>query len=78
MVRVRLWLLSIGFHRLPIFPSFHSTRMDSKRLKPLVILSIYLWWSIKSLPMTQLHLLSFIGIYLHVAKTIQIMHQDIG
>ena len=55
------------------FLVFIAQRMDSKRLKPLVILSILPLVVNKVFVMTQLHLLSFIGISYMSFKTIQIM-----
>ena len=52
---------------------FIAQRMDSKRLKPLVILSILPLVVNKVFAITQLHLLSFIGISYMSFKTIQIM-----
>ena len=52
---------------------FIAQRMDSKRLKPLVILSILPLVVNKVFAITQLHLLSFIGISYMTFKTIQIM-----
>ena len=52
---------------------FIAQRMDSKRLKPLVILSILPLVVNKVFAITQLHLLSFIGISYLSFKTIQIM-----
>ena len=52
---------------------FMAQRMDSKRLKPLVILSILPLVVNKVFAITQLHLLSFIGISYMSFKTIQIM-----
>lgn len=55
------------------FLVFIAQRMDSKRLKPLVILSILPLVVNKVFAITQLHLLSFIGISYMSFKTIQIM-----
>ena len=55
------------------FLVFIAQRMDSKRLKPLVILSILPLVVNKFFAITQLHLLSFIGISYMSFKTIQIM-----
>lgn len=52
---------------------FIAQRMDSKRLKPLVILSILPLVVNKVFAITQLHLLAFIGISYMSFKTIQIM-----
>ena len=52
---------------------FMAQRMDSKRLKPLVMLSILPLVVNKVFAITQLHLLSFIGISYMSFKTIQIM-----
>lgn len=52
---------------------FIAQRMDSKRLKPLVMLSILPLVVNKVFAITQLHLLSFIGISYLSFKTIQIM-----
>lgn len=52
---------------------FIAQRMDLKRLKPLVILSILPLVVNKVFAITQLHLLSFIGISYMSFKTIQIM-----
>ena len=52
---------------------FIAQRMESKRLKPLVILSILPLVVNKVFAITQLHLLSFIGISYMSFKTIQIM-----
>ena len=52
---------------------FIAQRMDSKRLKPLVMLSILPLVVNKVFAITQLHLLSFIGISYMSFKTIQIM-----
>jgi len=52
---------------------FIAQRMDSKRLKPLVILSILPLVVNKVFAITQVHLLSFIGISYMSFKTIQIM-----
>lgn len=52
---------------------FIAQRMHSKRLKPLVILSILPLVINKVFAITQLHLLSFIGISYMSFKTIQIM-----
>ena len=52
---------------------FIAQRMDSKRLKPLVILSILPLVVNKVFALTQLHLLAFIGISYMSFKTIQIM-----
>ena len=52
---------------------FIAQRMDSKRLKPLVILSILPLVVNKVFAITQLHLLSFIGTSYMSFKTIQIM-----
>ena len=52
---------------------FIAQRMDSKRLKPLVILSIFPLVVNKVFAITQLHLLAFIGISYMSFKTIQIM-----
>ena len=55
------------------FLVFIAQRMDSKRLKPLVILSILPLVVNKVFAITQLHLLAFIGISYMSFKTIQIM-----
>ena len=55
------------------FLVFIAQRMGSKRLKPLVILSILPLVVNKVFAITQLHLLSFIGISYMSFKTIQIM-----
>ena len=55
------------------FLVFIAQRMDSKRLKPLVILSILPLVVNKVFALTQLHLLAFIGISYMSFKTIQIM-----
>ena len=55
------------------FLVFIAQRMDSKRLKPLVILSILPLVVNKVFAINQLHLLSFIGISYMSFKTIQIM-----
>ena len=52
---------------------FIAQRMDSKRLKPLVMLSILPLVVNKVFAITQLHLLAFIGISYMSFKTIQIM-----
>lgn len=52
---------------------FIAQRMDSKRLKPLVMLSIFPLVVNKVFAITQLHLLAFIGISYMSFKTIQIM-----
>lgn len=52
---------------------FMAQRMDSKRLKPLVMLSILPLVVNKVFAITQLHLLAFIGISYMSFKTIQIM-----
>lgn len=52
---------------------FIAQRMDSKRLKPLVVLSILPLVVNKIFAITQLHLLAFIGISYMSFKTIQIM-----
>ena len=52
---------------------FIAQRMDSKRLKPLVMLSILPLVVNKVFALTQLHLLAFIGISYMSFKTIQIM-----
>ena len=52
---------------------FIAQRMDSKRLKPLVMLSIVPLVVNKVFAITQLHLLAFIGISYMSFKTIQIM-----
>lgn len=52
---------------------FIAQRMESKRLKPLVILSILPLVVNKVFAITQLHLLAFIGISYMSFKTIQIM-----
>ena len=52
---------------------FIAQRMDSKRLKPLVMLSILPLVVNKVFAVTQLHLLAFIGISYMSFKTIQIM-----
>ena len=52
---------------------FIAQRMESKRLKPLVMLSILPLVVNKVFAITQLHLLSFIGISYMSFKTIQIM-----
>ena len=52
---------------------FIAQRMDSKRLRPLVILSILPLVVNKVFAITQLHLLAFIGISYMSFKTIQIM-----
>lgn len=52
---------------------FIAQRMDSKRLKPLVILSILPLVVNKIFAITQLHLFAFIGISYMSFKTIQIM-----
>ena len=52
---------------------FIAQRMDSKRLKPLVMLSILPLVINKVFAITQLHLLAFIGISYMSFKTIQIM-----
>ena len=52
---------------------FIAQRMDSKRLKPLVMLSILPLVFNKVFAITQLHLLAFIGISYMSFKTIQIM-----
>lgn len=52
---------------------FIAQRMDSKRLKPLVMLSILPLVVNKVFAITQLHLLAFIGISYISFKTIQIM-----
>ena len=52
---------------------FMAQRMESKRLKPLVMLSILPLVVNKVFAITQLHLLSFIGISYMSFKTIQIM-----
>ena len=52
---------------------FIAQRMDSKRLKPLVMLSILPLVVNKIFAITQLHLLAFIGISYMSFKTIQIM-----
>ena len=52
---------------------FIAQRMDSKRLKPLVMLSILPLVVNKVFAITQLHLLTFIGISYMSFKTIQIM-----
>ena len=52
---------------------FIAQRMDSKRLKPLVVLSILPLVVNKVFAITQLHLLAFIGISYMSFKTIQIM-----
>ena len=52
---------------------FIAQRMDSKRLKPLVMLSILPLVVNKVFVITQLHLLAFIGISYMSFKTIQIM-----
>ena len=52
---------------------FIAQRMDSKRLKPLVMLSILPLVVNKVFAITQVHLLSFIGISYMSFKTIQIM-----
>ena len=52
---------------------FIAQRMDSKRLKPLVMLSILPLVDNKVFAITQLHLLAFIGISYMSFKTIQIM-----
>ncbi len=52
---------------------FIAQRMDSKRLKPLVMLSILPLVVNKVFAITQLHLLAFIGISYMSLKTIQIM-----
>ena len=52
---------------------FMAQRMDSKRLKPLVMLSILPLVVSKVFAITQLHLLAFIGISYMSFKTIQIM-----
>ena len=52
---------------------FITQRMDSKRLKPLVMLSILPLVVNKVFAITQLHLLAFIGISYMSFKTIQIM-----
>ena len=55
------------------FLVFIAQRMDSKRLKPLVMLSILPLVVNKVFAITQLHLLAFIGISYMSFKTIQIM-----
>ena len=55
------------------FLVFIAQRMDSKRLKPLVMLSILPLVVNKVFALTQLHLLAFIGISYMSFKTIQIM-----
>ena len=55
------------------FLVFIAQKMDSKRLKPLVILSILPLVVNKVFALTQLHLLAFIGISYMSFKTIQIM-----
>ena len=55
------------------FLVFIAQKMDSKRLKPLVILSILPLVVNKVFAITQLHLLAFIGISYMSFKTIQIM-----
>ena len=55
------------------FLVFIAQRMDSKRLKPLVMLSILPLVFNKVFALTQLHLLAFIGISYMSFKTIQIM-----
>lgn len=55
------------------FLVFIAQRMDSKRLKPLAILSILPLVVNKVFAITQLHLLAFIGISYMSFKTIQIM-----
>lgn len=55
------------------FLVFIAQKMDSKRLKPLVMLSILPLVVNKVFAITQLHLLSFIGISYMSFKTIQIM-----
>ena len=52
---------------------FIAQKMDSKRLKPLVMLSILPLVVNKVFALTQLHLLAFIGISYMSFKTIQIM-----
>ena len=55
------------------FLVFIAQKMDSKRLKPLVMLSILPLVVNKVFALTQLHLLAFIGISYMSFKTIQIM-----
>lgn len=55
------------------FLVFIAQKMDSKRLKPLVMLSILPLVVNKIFALTQLHLLAFIGISYMSFKTIQIM-----
>lgn len=63
----------LAFIIFQYFLVFIAQKMDSKRLKPLVMLSILPLVVNKVFALTQLHLLAFIGISYMSFKTIQIM-----
>ena len=66
-----VYLLAFIIYQYVLF--FIAQRMGSKRLKPLVVLSILPLVVNKIFAITQLHLLAFIGISYMSFKTIQIM-----